>query len=109
MSAPAPKPPLEPVEAEGETVSDQIKAAISCYNLISRYVELKPNGRGLCPFHDDHMASFSVNLTDNYWHCFSGCGAGSIIDFYMQYQKQVEGQDCDFKTAVTDLAEMLLK
>ena len=109
VAAPAPKPPLEPVEGEGETVSDRIKAAVSCYDFVSRYVELQPNGRGLCPFHDDQAASFSVNRRDNYWHCFSGCGAGSIIDFYMRYQQQVEGQDCDFKSAVTDLAEMLLK
>ena len=72
-------------------------------------MELQPNGRGLCPFHDDQAASFSVNRQENYWHCFAGCGTGSIIDFYMQYQKQVKGQACDFKTAVTDLAEMLLK
>ena len=35
-----------------------------------------------------NAASFSVNRGDNYWHCFSGCGAGSIIDFYMRYQQQ---------------------
>lgn len=109
VTAPAPKPPLELVESVGETVSDRIKAAISCYDFISRYVELRPNGRGLCPFHDDQVASFSVNQADNYWQCFAGCGTGSIIDFYMRYQEQVEGQECDFTTAVTDLAGMLLK
>ena len=109
MSAPAPKPPLEQVDAPGETVSDRIKAAASCYDFISRYIELKPNGRGLCPFHDDQVTSFSVNLRDNYWQCFAGCGSGSIIDFYMRYRREVEGKACDFKIAVTDLAEMLLK
>ena len=54
-------------------------------------------------------ASFSVNRDDNYWHCFSGCGGGDIISFYMTYQQRVENRDCDFKTAVTELAEMLLK
>lgn len=106
--APAPKPPLTPVAVEGGTVSDRIKAAISCYDFISRYVELQANGRGICPFHDDQVASLSVNQTDNYWQCFAGCGTGSIIDFYMRYQTQVEGKECDFKTAVTDLAGMLL-
>lgn len=109
VAAPAPKPPLELAESVGETVSDRIKAAISCYDFISRYVELQPNGRGLCPFHDDQAASFSVNQADNYWQCFAGCGSGSIIDFYMRYQDEVESQECDFKTAVTDLARMLLK
>lgn len=109
VAAPTSKPLFEPVEAAGETVSDRVKAAASCYEFISHYVELQPNGRGLCPFHDDQTASFSVNRQYNYWHCFAGCGAGSIIDFYMQYQKQVEGQNCDFKTAVTDLAGRLLR
>jgi hypothetical protein len=109
VSAPAPKPPLEPVEVEGETVSDRIKAAVSCFDFISRYIELKPNGRGLCPFHDDRVASFSVNQVENYWQCFAGCGSGSIIDFYMRYQREVVGKECDFKIAITDLAEMLLK
>ena len=109
VAAPAPKPLFEPVEAAGEMVSDRIKAATSCYEFISRYIELQPDGRGLCPFHDDNAASFSVNRQENYWHCFAGCGAGSIIDFYMLYQKRVEDQDCDFKTAVTDLAEILLQ
>jgi hypothetical protein len=107
-SAPPPKPVLEAVEAEGETVSDRIKAAANCHEFISQYVVLDARGRGLCPFHDDNLVSFSVNRKENYWHCFAGCGAGSIIDFYMIYRQRVEGQPCDFKTAVTDLARLLL-
>ena len=72
-------------------------------------MELDARGRGLCPFHDDKVASFSVNREENYWHCFAGCGAGSIIDFYMLWQQRVEGQPGDFKTAVKDLAAMLLQ
>ena len=48
-----------------------------------RYVDLKPtkNGAiGRCPFHDDHRPSFGVNAEGNYWHCFAGCGGGSVID-----------------------------
>jgi hypothetical protein len=108
VSAPAPKPPLETVEGVGETVSDRIKAAVSCEQFIGQYVELDARGRGLCPFHNDSLASFSVNREENYWHCFAGCGAGSIIDFYMLWQQQVEGRPADFKTAVKDLASMLL-
>ena len=72
-------------------------------------MELDSPGQGRCPLHDDQVASFSVNRQDSYWHCFAGCGAGSIIDFCIQYQKQVQGQQCYFKMAVTDLAEILLK
>lgn len=109
----APQPPpqaeFEPLEAAGEQVSDRIKASISCRDLISQYVELDERGRGRCPFHDDQVSSFSVNVQDNFWHCFAGCGGGSIIDFWMMYQRQVEGKPGDFKTAVKELSQLLLK
>jgi DNA primase len=70
---------------------------------VGQFVELAPNGRGLCPFHDDQHASFSVNADENYWHCFAGCGGGSLIDFWIKYR------DSDFTAAVRELAGMLLK
>jgi hypothetical protein len=48
---------------------------------VSQYVDLKPTGSGaigLCPFHDDHHASFGVNTEENYWHCFAGCSGGLV-------------------------------
>ena len=73
--------------------------------VVSQYVDLKPTASGavgLCPFHDDHHPSFEVNDEGNYWHCFAGCGGGSVIDFWMKWR------GCDFTTAITELAEMLL-
>ncbi len=35
----------------------------------------------LCPFHQDKVPSFSVNVETGLWFCFSGCGGGSIIDY----------------------------
>lgn len=96
-------PVFEAVEASNGVLSERIKASINVREFVGRYVQLSSNGRGLCPFHDDQQASFSVNDEHNYWHCFSGCGGGSIIDFWMKKQK------CDFKTAVRELAGMLLK
>jgi DNA primase len=89
-------------------VSERIKNAITIRQFVLRYVELSPRGMGLCPFHDDHNPSLSVNDEKNYWKCFAGCGSGSVIDFYMHYQQQVMGDECDFGTAVAELAEMLL-
>jgi hypothetical protein len=83
-------------------VAERIKAAASIRQFVLRYVELSPSGRGLCPFHDDHHPSFSVNDKGNYWHCFACDEGGSIIDFWMKWQQ------CDFKTAVAELAKMLL-
>jgi hypothetical protein len=85
------------------TLSERIKGSVSVHDFVSQYIDLSPNGRGTCPFHDDQHASFSVNAEKNYWHCFAGCGGGSIIDFWMRYRK------CDFKTAIQELAGMLLK
>ena len=82
-------------------VSDRIKQIMPMRQFVLRYVELSRKGTGLCPFHDDHHESFSVNDDKNYWHCFACEKGGSIIDFYM------EMEDCDFNTAITDLAGML--
>ena len=96
-------PVFEPVDGVGDMPSDRIKAAISCYDFVRQYVPLSVSGRGQCPFHDDQVASLSVNPQDNYWHCFAGCGGGSTIDFWMHWRK------ADFVTAVAELSEMLLK
>lgn len=105
LSTPKPtqKPVFQPAEAPEGTLSDRIKASITVRDFVGQFVELAPNGRGLCPFHDDKKASFSVNAEGNYWYCFAGCGGGSVIDFWIKYQ------DCDFTPAVRELAEMLLK
>ena len=69
---------------------------------LRRYVELSPQGRTVCPFHDDTVASLSVNEEENYWYCFGCEKGGSIIDFWMNWR------GCDFHSAVAELADMLL-
>jgi DNA primase len=83
-------------------LSDRIKNAITVRQFVLRYVELSPQGQGLCPFHDDQVASFSVKDEDNFWTCFACQKGGSIIDFWMNWQQ------CDFQTAIKELAKMLL-
>jgi hypothetical protein len=103
-----PQPAAAVTEPPGElagTVSERIKASMTVLEFVSQYVDLKPTASGavgLCPFHDDHHPSFGVNTEGNYWHCFAGCGGGSVIDFWMKWRK------CDFATAVRELAEMVL-
>ena len=89
---------------EGPTgmVSEKIKSSITVLEFVSRYVELRPTASGaigLCPFHNDEHPSFGVNVEQNYWHCFAGCGGGSVIDFWMRWR------ECDFTTAVRELAD----
>lgn len=90
----------------GETLSERIKNAMSVYDFVSHYVELDRNARGLCPFHDDHHQSFQVNEIRNFWHCYAGCGGGSLIDFWSKW-RQVHGQDGSFTATIKALAAML--
>jgi hypothetical protein len=106
MASPTLGLPL-PGDAHGETLSERIKSTITVYDFVSQYVELDRRGRGHCPFHDDQHKSFSINRQSNYWHCFAGCGGGSLIDFWARWREK-EGQDPDFIPTITDLAEMLL-
>jgi hypothetical protein len=103
----APQPPSPPHFerarlVSGDTLVDRIKNAISVYDFVSQYIQLDRGGRGLCPFHDDHRESFSVNRDENYWHCFACEIGGSIINFYMKWH------GVEFKDAVTELAKLLL-
>jgi len=80
---------------------EKVKRAITIEELVSHYVDLNSKGIGKCPFHEDDNPSFSVNTKENYWNCFSGCGGGSVIDFWMKLN------NLDFKEASNDLAERL--
>jgi hypothetical protein len=104
IGQPTPKTPeFEATEIGGDTLSERIKRAISVKEFIGEYIELSESGRGHCPLHDDNNQSFSVNAEKNYWHCFAGCGGGSIIDFWMRMNGD------DFTTSVGKLANMLIK
>lgn len=51
-----------------------------------------------CLFHEDKEPSMSVNVDKQTWHCFAGCGGGSVIDLLaklegktpVEYMKQNE-------------------
>jgi hypothetical protein len=111
QEAESPTPEIEPLSRaslqSGETLSEAIKRSITVYDLVSRYVELDNRNRGHCPFHDDKHKSFGVNRQKNYWHCWAGCGGGSVIDFYAKW-REIHGQDGSFTTTVLVLREMLL-
>lgn len=99
---------LEPRrDAPGERLSDRVKNSISVANFVSQYVALDDNGTGLCPFHQDTHRSFGVNEAGNYWHCWAGCGGGSIIDFWMKW-REGQGLSGDFVDTLKDLADLLL-
>jgi hypothetical protein len=57
-------------------------------------IELRTAGgeyMGLCPFHDDHDPSLSVNAEKGVWHCF-GCGkSGNYHSFLEEWRALQKG------------------
>ena len=111
----SPIPPVQPSpqfkkhrRSRREPLSEALKHRLSVFDFVSRYIPLDAHQRGLCPFHHDTVKSFQVNAEHNYWHCYAGCGGGSLIDFWMKW-RSVHGEDGNFISAVKDLQKMLLR
>jgi DNA primase len=70
--------------------------------VVEQYVSLRTAGggsrKGLCPFHDEKTASFTVTPARQYWYCF-GCGRGGDVISFLQ---EIEG--LAFAEAVERLA-----
>jgi DNA primase len=78
----------------------QVRAATDIVTLIGEYTPLKRVGRrfvGLCPFHAEKSASFSVNGEEGLYYCFGCQASGDAITFL----RAIEG--CDFVEAVERL------
>ena len=72
-----------------ESVIEEVLTRADIESVVSRYVLLKRQGGnmwGLCPFHSEKTASFSVNPSKNIFKCF-GCGkGGNAINFIMEIE-----------------------
>ena len=80
----------------------RVRASTDIVALIGEHVALKRVGRrwsGLCPFHAEKTASFSVNAEEGFYYCF-GCQAkGDAITFVRAVDH------LDFVDAVRRLAD----
>mgnify|MGYP002642485638 CR=1 FL=1 len=88
----------------------QIQQSNDIVDIVSEHLNLINKGKdmvGLCPFHDDHKQSFSVDDRGNYWRCFAACKGNTIIDFQMKW-RELHGQDSSFTATITELAQLLL-
>jgi len=69
---------------------DLVRETSDILEIISQFVDLKQRGAnyfGICPFHDENTASFSVAPSKQIYHCF-GCNVGgNVFSFVMEYQK----------------------
>jgi DNA primase catalytic core len=73
-----------------KSISD-LKASIDLVQYVqSRGIKLKKTVKeylGLCPLHDDHTPSFSVNSEKQLWKCFGCNKGGDVITFVQELDK----------------------
>jgi DNA primase len=67
-----------------------VKQQADIVRIIGDYIRLKKAGAqnysGLCPFHGEKTASFSVHATRQFYHCF-GCGlSGDVFSFVQKIE-----------------------
>ena len=81
---------------------DELRERSDIVQVVSRYVHLTPKGGrywGLCPFHGEKTASFTVNPQRQMYYCFGCHAGGSAINFVMEMER------LEFKDAVKLMAE----
>ncbi len=64
-----------------------LKQQADIVRIIGEYVQLRKSGAqnysGLCPFHNEKSASFSVHQSRQFFHCF-GCGVSGDVFTFVQ-------------------------
>jgi DNA primase len=82
-----------------------VKQQADIVRIVGEYVKLRKAGAqnysGLCPFHQEKTASFSVHAGNQFFHCF-GCNAGGDVFTFVQKIENVT-----FPEAVRVVAERL--
>lgn len=85
-----------------DEIIEEIRTKSDIVDVVSRYVKIQKKGGsyfGLCPFHNEKSASFSVSPSKQMFYCF-GCGAGgNVFTFIMKYENYT------FSEAVKELAD----
>ena len=68
---------------------DELTARNPIEDVVGQYVSLKRSGSnlfGLCPFHGEKTASFSVAPDKGIYYCFGCHNGGSVINFQMEIE-----------------------
>ena len=82
-----------------------VKQQADIVRIVGEYVKLRKSGAqnyaGLCPFHQEKTASFSVHAGNQFFHCF-GCNAGGDVFSFVQRIENIT-----FPEAVRMVAEKL--
>ncbi len=81
---------------------DDLRSRSDIVQIVSSYVALKKAGKkywGLCPFHGEKTASFSVDSEQQLFYCFGCKAGGNVFSFIMEIER------CSFQEAVEQLAD----
>jgi DNA primase len=87
-----------------ENKIEEIRSAANIVDIIAEFVNLRKRGQnflGLCPFHNEKTASFTVSEEKQIFHCFGCHAGGNVFKFLMDYEK------ISFVEAVKSVAERL--
>ena len=68
-----------------KSVINEIKSKNDIVDVIGSYINLNDKNKALCPFHDDHSPSFSVQPDKQIYKCFSCGESGNVITFVQKY------------------------
>lgn len=71
-----------------DDIVSEIKYRLPIEQYIQKYVSLRRNGSrwtGLCPFHQEKSASFTVNPSSGFFYCFGCHASGDIFSFAERY------------------------
>ena len=69
---------------------EELRSRNDIVQTISGYVALKKKGKkywGLCPFHGEKTASFSVDGEQQLYYCFGCKAGGTVINFLMEMER----------------------
>ncbi len=79
-----------PLAEDRGSLIQQVKDANDIVDVISGYVSLRAAGstfKGLCPFHDDHNPSFTVDPKRQRYRCWSCQKSGDVIFFIQEHER----------------------
>lgn len=86
------------------SVLDQVLERVDILDIVSQYVKLRKAGKnylGLCPFHKEKTASFTVSTEKQIYYCFGCHEGGNAVNFLAKYEKTT------FNEALENLANQL--
>ncbi len=69
---------------------DELFSRADIVQVVSGYLPLTKRGQsywGLCPFHNEKSASFSVSADMNLYHCFGCKAGGNVVQFVMAMER----------------------